>query len=164
MTGKRRRFLRWRMSLSANRIHFAGTCAKLLKERMILSCQNADAPQSRHCFDGSCASPGIRDPRTTAEAIALVLRRTSGLADLGPGCGIAAPTTQQSASPRRHAERSDARYRGQGGPTRHQVAPGTYSSPAYRHSSAGDGTDGEFRRPSAIALPQFRGSSGDTRR
>src|SRR5450755_3191688 len=28
MTGKRRRFLCWRMSLSANRIHFAGTCAR----------------------------------------------------------------------------------------------------------------------------------------
>src|SRR5450631_3064468 len=27
MTGKRRRFLCWRMSLSANRIHFTGTCA-----------------------------------------------------------------------------------------------------------------------------------------
>jgi hypothetical protein len=33
------------------------------------------------CFDGSCASPGILDARTTAEAIALVLRRTSGLED-----------------------------------------------------------------------------------
>jgi hypothetical protein len=27
-----------------------------------------------------------------------------------------------------------------------------------------DATDSEFRRLSAIALPQFRGSSGDTRR